>query len=274
MANQKEVSDAAYKLGRLLNGGVIGYYAGGKTSEAMSRVIPQKLLAAVEKHKKIQLGTSLAQSFIPGAGVAAMAVAVGSIWKMYYDINQVLGISISENAGKSLTSAILTNLAAFGGHSVATVLSEGAKFIPLVGWMASAAVTTASTTAIVYGSAYLYLTALTEMYQSAGKFDLDYLNSVVGSNASKTNSLYSSSANEDDVTRKVKQIISEKLGVDYYRITEKASLSNDLDVDSFDAVEIVMELEKEFGITIPDDDASSITTVGDAIKVVRRTLKR
>lgn len=179
MANKQDVSNAAYKLGRLVNGGVIGYYAGGKTSQVMSKTLPQDIIAVVEKHKKIQLGSSLAQSFIPGAGVAAMAVAVASIWKMYYDINKVLGITISENAGKSLTSAILTNLASFTAKGVSTVVSEGAKFIPIVGWIASAAISTVTTTAIVYGSAYLYLNALTKMYEAEGKFDLEYLKSVV-----------------------------------------------------------------------------------------------
>ncbi len=100
---------------------------------------------------------------------------VASIWKMYYDINQVLGIKISDNVGKSLTSAVLTNIASFGATGVATAVSEGAKLIPFVGWLASAAITTVSSTAIVYGSAHLYLKALTKMYEAEGGFNLDYL---------------------------------------------------------------------------------------------------
>lgn len=107
---KNDVVNAATKLARLVNGGVVGYYAGGKTSEMMKQIVPEQLIDVIERHKKVQLGTSLAQSFVPGAGVAATAVAVASLWKMYYDINQVLDIKISENAGKSLTSAVLTNL--------------------------------------------------------------------------------------------------------------------------------------------------------------------
>ncbi len=176
---KQDVFDAAYKLGRFAQGGVIGYYAGGKTSEAMGKTLPEQIVSVVEKHKKIQLAASLAQSFVPGAGVAAMAAAVASIWKMYYDINKVLGIKISDNAGKSLTSAILTNFTSFGAKGVATAVSEGVKFIPFVGWAASAAITTVSTTAIIYGSAYLYLNALTKMYEAEGKLNINYLESIV-----------------------------------------------------------------------------------------------
>lgn len=172
---KEDVINAATKLGRLVNGGVVGYYAGGKTSEIMSKTIPDKLIAVVERHKKIQLGASLAQSFVPGAAVAATAAAVVSLWKMYYDINQVLGIKISDNAGKSIASAVLTNLSSFAAQGVATAISEGAKLIPFVGWIASAGISTVTSTAIVYGAAYLYMNALSAMYNAKGKFDLDYL---------------------------------------------------------------------------------------------------
>ena len=182
---KKEVLEIATKLGRLVNGGVVGYYAGGKTSEIMSNTIPDQLIEVVERHKKIQLGASLAQSFFPGASVAAMAAATASLWKMYYDINVVLGIKISENAGKSLTSAILTNMGSFGAQGVATFVSEGAKFIPFVGWIASAGISTATTTAIIYGAAYVYLNALTTMYEAEGKFDIGYLESMLDDQTSE-----------------------------------------------------------------------------------------
>lgn len=57
---KKDIVDVATKLGRLVNGGVVGYYAGGKTSEILSKTIPEKLVNVVERHKKIQLGASLA----------------------------------------------------------------------------------------------------------------------------------------------------------------------------------------------------------------------
>lgn len=69
-----------------------------------------------------------------------------------------------------------------------------------------------------------------------------------------------------DLSAKVKSIIVEKLGVDESDITEDASFTNDLGADSLDTVELIMEFEKEFDVTIPDEDAEKIATVGDAIR--------
>ena len=71
-----------------------------------------------------------------------------------------------------------------------------------------------------------------------------------------------------DVTTKAKAIIVDKLGVDEAEVTNEASFTNDLGADSLDTVELIMELEKEFNIQIPDDEAEGIATVGDAIKFV------
>jgi len=68
-----------------------------------------------------------------------------------------------------------------------------------------------------------------------------------------------------DLAAKVKAIIVEKLGVDVDEITDNASFANDLGADSLDTVELIMEFEKEFDVTIPDEDAEKIVTVGDAI---------
>jgi len=75
-----------------------------------------------------------------------------------------------------------------------------------------------------------------------------------------------------DVTTKVKAIIIDKLGVDEAEATNEASFTNDLGADSLDTVELIMELEKEFDIQIPDDEAEGIATVGDAIKFVKSTI--
>ncbi|MDL1893760.1 acyl carrier protein [Sphingobacteriales bacterium CHB3] len=71
-----------------------------------------------------------------------------------------------------------------------------------------------------------------------------------------------------DVEAKVKEIIVNKLGVDEGQITPEASFTNDLGADSLDTAELVMEFEKAFGLTIPDEDAEKIGTVGDAIKYI------
>ena len=68
---------------------------------------------------------------------------------------------------------------------------------------------------------------------------------------------------------KVKAIIVDKLGDDEADVVETASFTQDLGADSLDTVELIMEFEKEFNITIPDDDAEKITTVGDAIAYIK-----
>lgn len=69
----------------------------------------------------------------------------------------------------------------------------------------------------------------------------------------------------DNVESKVFAIIEEKLGVDQSEITRDASFTDDLGADSLDTVELIMEFEKEFDITIPDEQAEQIVTVGDAV---------
>ena len=71
-----------------------------------------------------------------------------------------------------------------------------------------------------------------------------------------------------DIQNRVKAIIVDKLGVDESEVTPNATFTNDLGADSLDTVELIRELEKEFNITIPDDQAEKITTVGDAIAYV------
>ncbi len=71
-----------------------------------------------------------------------------------------------------------------------------------------------------------------------------------------------------DVSTRVKSIIVEKLGVDESEVVADASFTNDLGADSLDTVELIMELEKEFSLTIPDHDAEKISTVADAIKYI------
>lgn len=68
-----------------------------------------------------------------------------------------------------------------------------------------------------------------------------------------------------EIASKVKSIIIDKLGVEESEVTHEASFTNDLGADSLDTVELIMEFEKEFNISIPDDQAENIATVGDAI---------
>ena len=77
----------------------------------------------------------------------------------------------------------------------------------------------------------------------------------------------------EDIKKKVKEIIVEKLGVDENEVTDEASFTNDLGADSLDTVELIMQFEKEFNISIPDDQAEKIATVGQAIEYIENQQK-
>ncbi len=76
-----------------------------------------------------------------------------------------------------------------------------------------------------------------------------------------------------EIESEVKAIIVDKLGVDEKEVTPDANFTNDLGADSLDTVELIMEFEKKFGISIPDDQAEKIATVGDAIKYIEENKK-
>ncbi len=75
-----------------------------------------------------------------------------------------------------------------------------------------------------------------------------------------------------DVRSKVVSIIVDKLGVEESEVVNEASFTNDLGADSLDTVELIMEFEKEFNLSIPDEEAEKIETVGDAIKYIEEHL--
>lgn len=76
-----------------------------------------------------------------------------------------------------------------------------------------------------------------------------------------------------EITAKVKSIIMDKLGAEDSEVTPEASFTNDLGADSLDTVELIMEFEKEFNISIPDDQAESISTVGEAISYLEANVQ-
>ncbi|MBQ7576035.1 MAG: acyl carrier protein [Bacteroidales bacterium] len=78
----------------------------------------------------------------------------------------------------------------------------------------------------------------------------------------------------EDITSKVKAIIVDKLGVDESEVIESASFTNDLGADSLDTVELIMEFENVFGITIPDDVAEKISTVKDAVDYISQNVQK
>ena len=76
-----------------------------------------------------------------------------------------------------------------------------------------------------------------------------------------------------EIESKVNAIIVDKLGVEASEVKPEASFTNDLGADSLDTVELIMEFEKEFGISIPDDKAETMQTVGDAISYIEANAK-
>ncbi len=76
------------------------------------------------------------------------------------------------------------------------------------------------------------------------------------------------------IAERVKEIIVDKLGVEPSEVTPEASFANDLGADSLDTVELIMEFEKEFNISIPDEAAEKIVTVGDSISYLEQNLTK
>ncbi|MEX0685599.1 MAG: acyl carrier protein [Balneolales bacterium] len=72
-----------------------------------------------------------------------------------------------------------------------------------------------------------------------------------------------------EIEAQVKSIIADKLGVDESEVTIDANFTNDLGADSLDTVELIMEFEKEFDISIPDEDAENIATVRNAVEYLQ-----
>jgi acyl carrier protein len=75
-------------------------------------------------------------------------------------------------------------------------------------------------------------------------------------------------ASRDEVFERIKEVLVERLSVEEADITQEANFQEDLDADSLDLVEMIMELEDQFGIKIPDEDAQKIQTVGQAVDYV------
>ena len=75
------------------------------------------------------------------------------------------------------------------------------------------------------------------------------------------------------IEERVKNVIIESLSVDAEKVTPEASFVDDLDADSLDQVELILALEEEFGCQIPEEEASKITTVGEAIEYLKKTVK-
>lgn len=76
--------------------------------------------------------------------------------------------------------------------------------------------------------------------------------------------------NKEEIKGKIKEIIVDKIGVEPEQVTDNASFETDLGMDSLDRVELMMEVEKEFKIAIPDDEAEKAHTLNDYVEIVDR----
>jgi acyl carrier protein len=84
---------------------------------------------------------------------------------------------------------------------------------------------------------------------------------------------HKSELNMSSIAERVTKIIVDKLGVDESEVSQEANFTNDLGADSLDTVELIMEFEKEFNISIPDEQAEKITTVGEAVSYLESAPK-
>jgi len=79
---------------------------------------------------------------------------------------------------------------------------------------------------------------------------------------------------EAEIEEKVSQIVSEQMGIDKSELTRETSFVDDLNADSLDTVELVMEFEDEFEMSIPDEEAEKIRTIGQAIDYIKEHAKQ
>jgi len=80
--------------------------------------------------------------------------------------------------------------------------------------------------------------------------------------------------NREEIVDRVKKMIAEQFGMTIEEISEKSNLQNDLNADSLDAVEIIMEVEDAFNISIPDEEAEALFTIGSIINYVEKNLSK
>nr|YP_010337209.1 acyl carrier protein [Pseudoerythrocladia kornmannii]QUE28289.1 AcpP [Pseudoerythrocladia kornmannii]UNJ16794.1 acyl carrier protein [Pseudoerythrocladia kornmannii] len=78
--------------------------------------------------------------------------------------------------------------------------------------------------------------------------------------------------NKDEIFNKVQEIVSQQLGVELSQVTKEANFSGDLGADSLDTVELVMAIEEEFEVEIPDEDAENIATLDQAVKFIQEKM--
>jgi uncharacterized protein (DUF697 family) len=149
-----EISDVLYKKNHPAMKQAKGY-----VDSQASNFLGKKIIEKVKSHANVVTVAGLA-SAIPGGELASGGAIVASTWKMYYDINKIIGISFSDNFLKSVASGIASNLASNGIAFAATAVVNK---IPLIGQIAGALAGPAINRTALYAAAGCYLTALSKI---------------------------------------------------------------------------------------------------------------
>lgn len=227
-----------------------------------SNYLADEIISNVKRHAKTVTWAGVT-SVLPFGELASGGALVASTWKMYYDINKVMGISFSENFLKSVAAGIASNLAT---NAAAFATMSVVNKIPVIGQVAGLVGGPVINRASIYAAAASYLAILKEV--------IDYGDITEASFNAVMSGDYNHSSNNDNsfsespIAGRVREIIADKLGVSVSRVSPYASLTRDLGADPLDMVELTMEFEKQFGISIPDEVVDDVHTVRDAIRLI------
>jgi len=254
----------AYEIGDLLykkNHPVLKKSRGYVDDQA-SNFLAQEIIDKVKSHATVVSWAGVA-SAIPGGELASGGAIIASTWKMYYDINKVIGVSFSDNFLKSVASGIVGNLASNGLAFAATAVVNK---IPVIGQVAGAVAGPAINRTALYTAAYSYLSILKQVLDYGDVTEDGFKAVMSGGSPSRT--LSGSSSGSSSNAEAARRIIADTLGVSISNVRPEKRFIEDLGADSLDLVELVMRFESHFGIEIPDDVAESISTVQEAIRLV------
>ena len=258
------LDDLAYEIGKVISKKNSKVYrsANGYVDDRASNFLGQEIIAKVKSHANIATWSGAAGAV---SEFAAMGALIASTWKMYYDINEVIGLSFSENFLKSVASGIVSNLASnAAGFAVGYATAAVANKIPGIGSVVGGVATSAANRASIYAAAYSYLQILRRMLDSDDISEAAFSAAMSGDDYGDDYYDDSYSSQDSELYPKVVSIIADKLAESPSRITPNTYLS-DLGVDSLDAVELIMEFENQFDISIPDEDVDSIVQVKDIV---------
>lgn len=255
----------AYEIGDMLykKNHPILKQARGYVDNQASNFLAQGIIDKVKSHAKVVSLAGVA-SAIPGGELASGGAIIASTWKMYYDINKLLGVSFSDNFLKSVASGIVGNLASNGLAFAATAVVNK---IPIIGQVAGLAAGPAINRTALYTAAYSYLSILKQVLDY-GDVTEDAFNMVMSGGSPSSSRSRSNSSSGSRNAEIVRHIIADTLGVSFNSVRPESRFVEDLGADSLDAIEIIMQIENHFNIEIPDDVAQNISTVHEAIRLV------